>query len=281
MAIIIKDNSLTINNGEKLYRDALVSEGTLGLIDLSNLGGTDNYNVRNGATIFNLARETEITPSNYSIDTRVNFKLSDGKGISTSNLETEGYINNINELKGLMIGSEIGDYLASNKTHRSLHIFWVRRNPDSTSTQTQLLRSANDTKLGDNYRMNIQKSGAMTLRLAGAYISTQPIPLGNLIQIAVEYINDTTAPIVYINGNYAIGATIVATTSGGFNSGENSAVGNFEGVTSTPNYFYRMLVEDLTVSGRSALEVIQKDFMYVNGIGDFDYIEPRPFVNNL
>ena len=281
MAIIIKDNSMTIDNGEKLYRDALVSKGTLGLIDLSNLGGTDNYNVRNGATIFNLARETGITPSNYSIDTRVNFKLSDGKGISTSNLETGGYINNTNELKGLMIGNQIGNYLASNKTHRSLHIFWVRRNPNTISTQTSLLRSVNGTKISYNYRINLQVAGNISFYVGGAYVNTQPITPGNLIQIAVEYIDDTTAPIVYINGNYATSVTSSVTTSGGFNSGENSAVGNFEGVTSTPNYFYRMLVEDLTVSGRSALEVIQKDFMYVNGIGDFDYIEPRPFVNNL
>lgn len=280
MAIIIQDNSITLNEGVKLYRDALVSDGTLFLMDLSNKGGTDDFNIANGNPVYNLARDTGLVPYDAVMNTRKTMKLSEGRGFSSSSSDEDGYMNAQHELSGIVLPDELGAYLAST-SNRTLHIFWMRREYPSISNQNSLMRSALNRELGFNYSISCGDTKSYVIRVGGAQITTTPRADNELVQVAVEYIDNTTAPNLYINGVLSSTLNRNPSTTGGFQL-QSSAIGNSDSVLPTSNFMYRMIVEDLTISGRTAQEVVTKDFNYVHQTGEYlNLPTKRPFVDKL
>src|SRR5690625_1963614 len=85
MSLVIKSLGTTAPEGaERLYRDALVTEGSLFLVDFSNRGTLDNYSLEPGAPVMDLAREAAaelgvVTTANSSF--MPGHQLTEGKGV--------------------------------------------------------------------------------------------------------------------------------------------------------------------------------------------------------
>lgn len=275
MTLVIKNNLVSGGLG-KLYRDVMVSNGTLTLVDFSNKGCLKDENL---TTVRDLALEAKNDlniPNNISFnvtDRGIVPNLNDKKGYPIVNLGSYSSTANDSGLK--IIG--IDDYLNENQPH-SLIVVWY----DATGMDRENLSSDSLIKSGDALFENIRMTGGAgalaSIRFGGTGSSNYN-PGNSVVQVAVEYIDNTQPCKVYVNGKYhGLGSSNAygfkpANSNNPLNIGVKSP-----GKNSTVN-IYRMFIEDLDVSGRTALEVLEKDYNYVNALGEFSSISPRPFSN--
>ena len=274
MALVIKSLGTTAPQGaKKLYRDALVEEGSLFLVDFSNKGTLINFDITNGAPVFDLSREASNelgVNTQGSVITGDDLTLTEGKGFYPErNLPSGGG-------QGVFFGNSLHNYLEANQP-KCVFIIWGRA---TDSGGDQLVRSlVGSDPSGTNIRINANSGGAIISTLAGASSVGVAVttPVGNLFQVAIEFRGAGLPNKVYLNGTYLGEGTNNAT---GFVESSDLGIGKIE--PSNPNpVVYRMLMEDLDVSGRTALEVVQKDYDYVHALGEFEGIEPRPFVDKF
>lgn len=112
---------------KKLYKHALVEHGTLAMFDFSNGGTTDNFDVTDGAKIYDLARESSLLLGidNQGTSQRNNIgatpSLTPGRGF-TNIYNTSG------SGRGVVFGTDIMSYLATNTPHAYGSIIY-RANP--------------------------------------------------------------------------------------------------------------------------------------------------------
>lgn len=278
MNLVIKNTNETAPLGaEKVYKDALVSEGTLMLIDFSNRRSTIDYDLEKG--VFDLAgdaaKELNVnTDPEVALDLPI--EITPDRGLPGS---PTGAAGNNDFTKGVLF-KNIGKYLFDNQP-KSIVSFWLKLDMSAPNIAAGLMVRSQD--VGSAGNITLQAGSAVNPTLSVRFADKISLANRNIgtdyIQVAVEFTGPTTANKVYINGSYDSDGT---TTSGGFveNSLEDILrLGQPSGVASNPITLYRMLIEDLDVSGRSAQQVVTKDYNYVNALGEYTGIQKRPYAN--
>lgn len=280
MSVVLKSVGATAPEGaSKLYRDAVVNSGTLFAVDFSNKGTLKNYDVTSGAPVLDLAREAASDLgfiNSASVIGDEDFSLTAGKGFNTGDA-TSG------DNKGILVSGGLGDYLASNQPH-SLLILWYRAQATPTGN-FQFFRSIEGTSYSNtNIRANFNSSAfglGLAVTFGGTATPVNPITRteeGQLVQFAVEFQGVGQPLKIYKNG------VLVTQSSGnatGFTSSDAFGIGRMEDVGVGNAGLYRMIVEDLDVSGRSVYEALQDDYHYCRGVGKYDAIAPRPFIDTI
>lgn len=285
MTLVIKTKGITAPIGaEKLYRDALVSEGSLMLQDFSNRGSLSDFSIDNGAPVYDLARDISLP---LGIDNYTTFKhnlesgepsLTDGKGVRVDNLGT----NPGGEDKlGINLGRDLLNYLSS-KTGGILLITWVRLDPSASEANGAFVTSTGDGG-GNNFpiRFNKTSDNGVNISFAGAATGSRGSDHsgGKVVQIALEYEGENLPLNCYIDGVFARNSSKPAATFG--NPDSDLLFGKDDTQNRRP-VMYRWLVEDLNLSGRTADEVVQKDWEYCTGTGEFEGLPTkRPFIDTL
>lgn len=280
MGLVLKTKNTVITATEKLYKDALVSNGTLLLHDYSNRGTLYNYQVKHGFPFRDLSDSKALginNEPNYINAYVQENPLSKGFGVKMYGWGAATGSN----LLGFNLKKDLLNYLASNATHEFIFSFWVRRNPAITGsgaflTSTQTV-SGNTTNV---LRLNISSTGNITPTIAGATVTTDiDTSNGLLYNITAHYKGAGQKMSVYINGDYK---RETAGNALGFGTNSSDLVIGFTGGSTPAALLYRIMIEDLTVSGRSASEVVSTDWAYCNGIEEFSGTDSkRPFINNI
>lgn len=272
--LVIKNNLLTGGSG-KLYRDVIVNAGTLLCLDFSNKGCLTNDNL---STVRDLAKEAK---DDLSIPNNVQFKVTD-RGTVPPLTTKKGYpIVDLGSYSatandsGLQVKG-IDEYLFAKQPH-SLMVLWL----DCAGTSRSNLGSDNVIASSDSNAENIRLTGG-----AGATVSLRFGGIGfvnynvgtNVSQLAVEYIDSTQPLKLYVNGRYyglssANGYGFKAATANPLNIGAKTPLRN------TTINLYRPDIFDLTKYGKTALEVVERDYNYVNALGEFEGITKRPYAN--
>lgn len=275
MAIIIKSlDTVAPVGAKKLYRDALVSNGTLGLIDFSNKGSQDNIKILNGETVNDLSREAskEIGVINnfQVVGSPTSFTLTDGMGFAT--LNREGSLN-VNQLNGLSFGKDISNKIPTGGGF--LWSVWLRRKIDG-DTATPVIRTADN---GDNFKMSSFKNEGFTVSFGGgSHTFSTSNRDGELLQLSLLYNGVGQKPTAFFNGTIA-DSFVRTEECTGFIPNIESVIGTYEGALGVDIAVYRMIFEDLNISDRLAAQVVALDYEYVTGIGRYEGIQPRPFVH--
>lgn len=283
MSLIIRVPKVKAPVGaEKLYRDALVSKGSLLLHDFSNKGTLENFSLALGAPVKDLSREASnplsvvnSTTFNYNADDVEEPSLTAGKGLSLLNFgANSGGANNY----GVDIGTSLLNYLNVNQP-RLLFTIWLRVLQD-VGGSGGFVTSTSEDGGGNSYPLRVNKvegGFSINLSMAGAAIGSQSIGENNLAQISCEYQGSGFPLRRFRDGMFQ------GLAGNAFTFGTPTSPLVF-GKTDTINrniVIYRYLIEDLSVSGRSADDVVQKDWEYCTGTGAFDGSPTkRPFIDN-
>ncbi|NKI28266.1 hypothetical protein HCG49_17060 [Arenibacter sp. 6A1] len=276
MTLVIKSLGTTAPSGaKKLYRDALVVNGTLFHVDFSNRGSLNNFNIRKDSLVYDLSRESSIplgitTTGSVNLISDIDLTLTDGKGFTLENPNLP-----VNKNQGLYFNAaDLMSYLVNNQPH-CVWVGWARRKINADDTNNELVRSVSG---GDysikNIRSNITYNTLTPTFGGGSY--QIPINEGELFQFAIEFTSGQKNK-VYLNKNFIGDGSVV---SSGFIPADKFGLFNSNVGTPTGAAFYRTFIEDLDVSGRKVEDILQKDWQYVHGIGQFEGVEKRPFVDN-
>lgn len=182
--------------------------------------------------------------------------------------------------QGVKFNGSLQSYLATKQPH-SLCIFWARRKADSVDPNpANIVGSYAGATLNNNLGISAPSAGQSFIMRFGGVITTQlafATPFGQLAQIAIEF-NGIGQPVnLYKDG--AVFSTPSFGSATGFVASDSMVIGKHDWGDPSRTALYRMIVEDLAVSGRSALSVVQKDYNYVKATGDFAGIVKRPFVD--
>ncbi len=272
--LVIKNNLLTGGSG-KLYRDVIVDVGTIFCLDFSNKGCLTNDNL---ATVRDLAKEAK---DDLLIPNNVLFKVTD-RGTVPALTAKKGYpIVDLGSYSATANDSGlqtkgVDEYLFSKQPH-SLMVVWL----DCAGTGRSNLGSDNVIASSDTNVENIRLTGGggatVSLRFGGIGFANYNVG-SNVTQLAVEYIDSTQPLKLYVNGRYyglssANGYGFKAATANPLNIGAKTPLRN------TTINLYRPAIFDLAKSGKAALDVVEKDYNYVNALGEFDGIAKRPYAN--
>lgn len=267
--LVIKNNLLS-GGTQKLYRDVIVENGTLFCFDFSNAGCVRNDDL---ATVRDLAMEAK---QELGIADNVSFDVTDRGVVPALNgkkgypiVDLGSYSANAYD-SGLNIFG-IDDYLFNNQPEKMLITFWVGTGEITNSTSNEWAKAGNR----DNFRAS--GSVATSMHFTSSSIVAEPLP--DVKQLTVERQGVGLPNRIYINGKYEGEGSADAVSFSENTGGNPFSIGAKVPFTDTNLVLYRAFMEDLTVSGRSALDIVQKDYNYVNGIGEFAGIEPRPFAN--
>jgi len=278
MALVIVNKNVTKGEGEKLYMDALVSEGSLYLTDFSNLGALKQFNVKNNATVNNLAQgaavELGVISNSYISTPKADSALTAKKGLTADGIIGGGAY-------GLIIPN-VMDYLskAEVQSHNILFNIWLNTGTSGVARGFVRTWGGGTDWANTAFRCNIAIAGNPTFTIGGAVVQeTALYPEANkIVQCSYLYQGVGQKIKVWINGVYKGETAQLAT---GFNAAGKSIVIGKPEIPQTGNQeFFRFSIEDLTVSGRDANAVVQKDYNYVNQLGEYsDKPTKRPYAN--
>lgn len=277
MSLVIKSLGTQAPEGaERLYRDALVTKGSLLAVDFSNRGTLDNFDV--ASPVLDLAREpaaelgvVNMIENTYDSDS----ELSQGRGVQTYEGEEDP-----GATKGMVFSGGLLPYLYENQPN-SIAILWARVNEDYRTEEEVAIMSF-DTNLssgvnGTDFRSRLTETNRLTLSFGGSGIAGGDIsPSYSLQQVAVEFRPGETNRY-FIDGVFR-GETNDVTA---FSNNTAFAFGPKikAKAPAADAAIYRFLIEDLEQSGRTADEVVLKDYNYVHALGEFEGIPKRPFVD--
>ena len=281
MALIIKTTGTEAPAGaEKLYRDALVAPGTLLLHDFSNRGTLQNFSMEQGDPLYDLGRDTSIplgvdnsTSMDYNTEDVSAPELTPGLGFSAENLGLNPSGNT--RLLGFNLGLSLLEYLHTEQPN-TLLIVWARNPGDRPNP---IVTSESSDGGGNGYPVRANFSGAVSLNLSLAGAAGGPIQLaGGLIQYGIEYKGEGNPVLRYVNGQ------LEGEGEAGhlFGTPSRDLLIGKEGTTDPTGVLYRWLIEDLDVSGRSAEDIVKKDWEYCTGTGEYEGLPTkRPFIDTL
>ncbi|HIX54671.1 MAG TPA: hypothetical protein H9853_06570 [Candidatus Sphingobacterium stercoripullorum] len=274
MALILQTKE-NIGGSEKLYRDALVADGTLLLVDFSNRGTLHGYSVAKGFPVRDLARESsEVLGIKNS--TRFNYEdsthLSEGLGLWCGDWGSSGY--NDGDPYGVDFGKDLMEYIVANKEHEFLITVWVRVPSLTGFSGGRVIASMGDVG-GSGINLNITNQGIPNLFFGGIEGRFATIdPTTDVLQRSIHYRGTSNTMRNFTNGEFGRETLTNPNFEGDYS---NLVLGRNTGNPSV--YMYRILVEDLTVSGRVADTVVKDDWDYNNGTGKYGYMEKRPFID--
>lgn len=268
--LVIKNNLLS-GGAQKLYRDVIVEKGTLFCLDFSNAGC-----VRGGdlTTIRDLALESKqelgiVNDVSFNVTERgVVPELTVKKGyplVDLGSYSSNAYDSGIN-----IFG--IDEYLFEKQPEKMVWTLWLSLNNIPNAASTQWFKAGN---IGNLYA---QGATSVSMNFNGSSIVTHPLT-ANSIQLSVERQGNGLPNKIYINGKYVQDGSANASFFVENINNNPLSIGSKAPLSSTNSILYRSFMEDLTVTGRTALQVVQKDYNYVNGIGEFAGIVPRPYAN--
>lgn len=268
--LVIKNNLLS-GGTQKLYRDVIVEKGTLFCFDFSNGGCVSNDDL---TTVRDLALESK---QELGIVNDVSFNVTD-RGTVPDLTDKKGYpmvdlgSYSANSYDSGLNVYGIDEYLFEQQPSKVVWTLWLSYDSVFGATSVRYMMAGNT---GNFYA---QGSFNVSMNFNASSIITHPIS-SNSVQLSVERQGNGLPNKIYINGKYVEDGSMDA---GVFLENINNnpfSIGVKTPITSSGAILYRTFMEDLTVSGRSALEVVQKDYNYVNALGEFAGIEPRPYAN--
>ncbi|MGO3807796.1 MAG: hypothetical protein ACTJHT_16085 [Sphingobacterium sp.] len=265
--LVIKYNNLEYGaEAVPLYKDARTNQGTILALDFSSRTCV----VGNGISSVNL-------PNDLSAMDIVNFgytfteakTLTSKKGIHVS----QDSIVAANQ-HGLIF-NDIMDYILANPTHNIGMTIWAMRDSTIGGPGERFLRCLGG--LG-NFDLSIDDTTTQFRIAGGSHTQTVSANIDRIVQYSMTYTPDNSRATRGINGNIFGAMTTVPT---GWQDLGELGVGKLEEsvVSRSPVVMYRMLIEDLTVSGQSEEDFVLKDYNYVNALGEYSGIEKRPFSN--
>lgn len=285
MGLVIKIKGAEAQDGKKLYRDALVSKGTLLLHDYSNKGGVYDRDLAKGA--LDLSREASVS---LNVHNGSEFKyspaatkpeLTNGGGYRMDWLGRNLTYPDANN--GIQLGKSLTQYLVDNKPHFVM-ICWVYYDTTAVDVGGVFLDPESSIEGGNGKLIRLghaaNGSGNFNPTLLGV-TGGFGISKNTLLQYALEVESEFTPMNRFINGiydgqtgdNYGFGDTAPDLFIG------NNFLGAPQNMSAI---MYRWVIEDLSVSGRNAADVVQEDWEYCNGIGKYAGTESkRPFIENV
>lgn len=274
MALILQTKE-NIDGSEKLYRDALVTDGSLLLVDFSNRGTLHGYSVSKGFPVRDLARESS-EALGIKNSTRFNYEdnthLSEGLGLWFGDWGSSGY--NDGEPYGVDFGKDLMDYIVANKEHEFLITIWVRVPNLTEFSGGRVIVSSGDVG-GFGINLNITNQGIPNLSFGGIEGRFPVIdPTTDVVQRSIHYRGTSNTMRNFTNGVFGRETL----TNPNF-EGDYSSLVLGRNISNVDAYVYRILIEDLTVSGRVADTVVKDDWDYNNGTGKYGYMEKRPFID--
>lgn len=282
MAILIKTSGEAPEGAKKIYRDAIVTEGSALLIDFSNRGTVPDNKPKNGQNILDLAREPAFEMGlENSIELIINnpsYELTAGYGL---NLKTLGSVYANVPKKGVHFGTDLLTKLSQWTNDEIVIIQWLARKP-GTAIKTGEVINSNSSNKGYPYRGVLNGTGGLVATIAGT-----ALPANNIYESATQqtfhyqgegkkikqFCNTETRPDS-VNNATGFGTPSESLKWGDMYSGGASIEQGLDIA------LYRVYVENITVSGRTALEVMQKDYNYCHGTGEFSGTgAKRPFTD--
>jgi len=278
MALIIKTTGTEAPAGaEKLYRDALVAPGTLLLHDFSNRGTLQNFSIGQGDPLYDLGRDTSIpldvdnsTSMDYNTEDVSAPELTPGRGFSAENL---GVIPPEKSFLGFNLGRSLLEYLYTQQPNIVM-IIWAR-NPGPSANP--IVTSNSSDGGGNGYPIRVNFSGGTSINASIAGAAGGPTSLPGLIQYSVEYKGEGEPIRRYVNGQFEGEGSDAYL----FGDPSRDLVIGKDGPSPT-GVLYRWLIEDLDVSGRSAEDIVKKDWEYCTGTGEYEGLPTkRPFIDTL
>lgn len=272
MALVLQTKE-TVGTGAKLYRDALVSNGTLMMLDFSNRGTLHGFSLKRGFPIRDLSDFTDLK-NDTRLTNSSDLNISEGLGFPLHDLDT-------GEGSSINLGKDLLNYLHENENNEFLFVYWVRRDVSITGSNSTFINSSDDSNYMVRSRLSFTESNrAITITVGDAPVGvniTDEFNNGDIVQVAVHYRGIGEDAISFKNTQQHATST---RPSAGFGVPESDLlIGRIE--SGVPFNMYRIFMEDLTVSGRNAEDVIQEDWEYNNAIGKYSYMEKRPFINTL
>lgn len=280
MAIILKDKTADfsqIEGAEKLYLDALTTEGTLLLHDYSRMSCLPDGTIEHNSPIIDLGSmgEDTVFKSNSEL-------MKDDDYLDAL---TKSYLlRNVGANGGINLGRGIQQYLYEKNPEKVLFIIWMyspyeEHNRDFGFT---LINSLTDSGVGNNFifRVTLVGHGHATISVCG--LGAQPIQfkntLGEFRQLAVVY-ERGKKNATFRNAEKVFSDSLTENNYNWPKPSSDLFIANQtnDGYSKTDVKIARILIEDLSKSGRDERDVISMDFDYVNGTGAFTGIEPRPY----
>lgn len=266
-------NATAPAGAETFYRDTLVNKGTLLCLDFSNGGSFSEGNISDNAIVYDLAREasSELGIENVSYVNSSELTMTEGKGLTNSTLTVTG--------TGVRVTGNLNKYLFDNQP-QTLLIFWVRKQAGATGSVTAIATLDNGSVSYPEGNITINVSQAsVTGRIANTSIGAGVIPVaaGDLAQVAIEYNGEGNPMRIFLNGE--LRSTNIDGVS--FLDMDGFQLLLPTQASSTPSEaLYRLIIEDLDESGRTSEEVIQKDWDYCHGTGQYSGLPTkRPFID--
>lgn len=281
MGLILRTNSVMSSLEEKLYKDALVSTGTLLLHDYSNRGTLYGFSLKEGFPARDLADFDSIDN-----DTKIHYNTESGNPELTKGLGVPMWLWGVNSGSanqyGFNLGKDLLNYLSANNNHEFLFSFWVRKNSELENASGAFVTSTQN--VGGNtvnaIRVNSAANGNITPSFGGVSATTGiNTSDGNLHKISLHYKGVGETVSVYRNRDY--GRESVNPAPGFGSDSSDLIIGKID--TANPPYvLYRLMIEDLTVSGRTPAELVEEDWDYCHGLGKYSGTNAkRPFIENL
>lgn len=272
MALVLQTKE-TVGTGDKLYRDALVSNGTLMMLDFSNRGTLHGFSLKRGFPIRDLSGFPDVNNDTRIVNSS-DLNISEGLGFPLHELDT-------GEGSSINLGKDLLNYLHDNENNEFMFVFWLRRDGNVSGSTSTFINSSDDSNYMIRSRISIDGSNrVITTTVGDAPVGvriTDEFNNGDIVQAAVHYRGVGEDAISFKNSQQHDTST---RPSAGFGVPESDLlIGRIE--SGVPFNMYRIFMEDLTVSGRNAEDVIQEDWEYNNAIGKYSYMKKRPFIDTL
>ncbi|HIY76409.1 MAG TPA: hypothetical protein H9825_09115 [Candidatus Sphingobacterium stercorigallinarum] len=266
---------------EVIHGDAMVSDGTLLALDFSNKGCLYGYSLKNGYPVRDLAKFAN-DPLGIDNSSRL---IHNGEGdlTLTPGLGLPMHLWGLNPggayVWGMNLGKDLLEYMSANNDHEFIFTFWVRRNM-SIPVESGAFVTSTQSVDGNNVnavRINTSANGNMTPSFAGVAAETGIVfDDDSLYQVSIHYKGAGETLGIYINGVYSRESNGNAL---GFGSEFSDLVIGKTATSNPCSILYRILIDDLTASGRTAIEFASKDYQLCTGTGQYNYIEERPFIS--
>jgi len=258
MALVIIKKNEESGTGEKFYKDANIVDDTAISLDFSNFKQMEGLK----------GVEDELIP-NLADDAKAGMDI----------------FGRIDILRGEIVNQQ-GGFLLKNKVRVYNPISnWLEENEGDEivfNIWAYIESTANDLIIefggGSGFRI-ITRGPDIQVTIAGANFNNTGLrpPKGEIVQMSYHYKGSGKKMTAVYNSNFD-DQKESQTNAIGF-SGMNYMVFGELYNGDNNDALYRFNIENITKSGRTFKEVVQRDYDYVNGVGEFKGIAKRPYTN--
>lgn len=277
MGIVLKVNGAKAPaDAPVLLRHALVNDASLMAHDFSNGGSFPGGNVQNGSELVDLSKEISL---GLGLDNSAIMKTAagkedavqytDGGGILISSFTQGATMENP---QGFNVGLDLPQYLIDNQPPL-LAIFWVR----ATGPVAGALFNCDGES---SYFFHMRRTSTFHGRLAGVSAGGVAVEVGKFYQYAMEFRGTGQTLRRYVDGVLVGEGADPAT---GFSAGDMLAANIGSRASSNPDVvYYGDFVYDLSLTNKTAAELVQENWDYINGTGVFaGKPTKRPFIDTV